>query len=213
MNRQDVLIIIAAVMGLTACMPRQSVQGSYATPSKQIQGTALGLTAGAIVAPVISEATLLGATSTGAAAGNVQGAFTARHRLMNTLAERGVQVIAQGDKLRIILSTDRFYLRGVPKLNPEEYPTLDYLAALLKEYGKTPILIAGYTDNISSRQQAELRSRQRAESLLGYLWVHGIEYGHMKAVGYGPKHPIANNETVRGSAANRRIEITLRAGC
>lgn len=211
MQKRYLILVLSALLGLTACH-RQSVQGSYATPDKQAQGIALGLTASSILGP-FPGATTIGSAASGGFVGNMMGATTARHSLMNTLARHGVQVIAQGDFLRIILPTDRFFHPGTPTLNPHEYPVMDYVAALLKEYGRTPITIAGYTDTIASPAQARKLSQQQAESVLGYLWVHGVEYSHLKAIGEGAKHPIADNNTVHGSAVNRRIEITLRADC
>jgi len=212
MRKKEILILAAILLSLTGCQ-RQSVQGAYATPNKQVEGIALGLAASPIVGPVVPGSTALGSAATGAHLGNIAGAMTARRSFMNTLAQRGVQVIAQGDYVRIIIPADQFFYPGLPKLNPRQYPTLDYIAGLLKEYGRTPIQISGYTDAIASTEQAQKLSQQRADSVLGYLWVHGIEYNHMTAVGYGAKHPIANNDTVRGSAFNRRVEITLRADC
>lgn len=212
MLKKDILVFAAVLLSLVGCQ-RQSVQGSYATPNKQVEGVALGLTTSPIIGPLVSGSTALGSAATGAHLGNMAGAITARRSFMDTLAKQGVQVIAQGDSVRIIIPADRFFYPGLPTLNPQGYPTLDYIAGLLKEYGRTPIQISGYTDTVASAKQAQIFSQQRADSILGYLWVHGIEYHHMKAVGYGDKHPIANNDTVRGSAFNRRIEITLRADC
>lgn len=211
MRNQYLLVPVMAILLLSGCY-KQTVQGSYATPNKQVEGIALGITTSPVVGPLVSGSTIGSAATTGYI-GNMAGAMTARHRLMNTLAQRGVQVIAQGDKVRIILSADRFFYPNSPTLNPHDYPTLDFVAALLKEYGRTPILIAGYTDNVADTEQAKKFTQQQAESVLAYLWVHGIEHNHVKAMGYGSQHPIANNETVAGSAANRRVEITLRAGC
>jgi outer membrane protein OmpA-like peptidoglycan-associated protein len=37
----------------------------------------------------------------------------------------------------------------------------------------------------------------------------GVEAARLKAVGYGDTQPIANNLTVKGKEANRRVEFTI----
>ena len=210
MYKKKLWVALASLLSLSGCQ-HQSVQGAYATPSKQVEGVALGLTVAPVIGPLMSGS-MLGSAATGAYLGDMMGAMTARQRLIDTLVKDGVQVIVQGDCVRLILSADRFFYPGLPTLNPQQYPTLDYIAALLKEYGRTPVQIAAYTDAVASTDQANRLTQQRADSVLGYLWVHGIEYSHMNAAGHGARHPVANNDTVHGSALNRRVEITLRAG-
>ena len=83
----------------------------------------------------------------------------------------------------------------------------------MKKYGPAKIKIAGYTDNVINRSQNKLNAEQQARALLTYLWVKGIPADQLYAVGYGDQAEVADNATVRGSAFNRRIEITVKAAC
>ncbi|MFU8798040.1 MAG: OmpA family protein [Gammaproteobacteria bacterium] len=202
---------LASALGLviiviTGCSPYQSVQGAYATPNKRVSAIATGATIGGGILSGGSSIALAGAT--GAGTGLL--VTDAKVSLQKTLSRQGINVITQGDTLRLILSSDQFFYPNSPALNPPQYPVLTNVAALLKEYGKLPITIAAYTDSIGSSQEHLKLSQQQAESMRAYLWVHGIEHQHLKTVGYGEQFPIAANKG-KGYAANRRIEITLKA--
>lgn len=71
------------------------------------------------------------------------------------------------------------------------------------------IKITGYTDNIGSEDYNKNLSKERAESVKGFLVSLGIEQKLISANGAGSKKPVATNETEAGRARNRRIEIYL----
>ncbi len=131
--------------------------------------------------------------------------------LMDRLATQGFVVMEQGDKLRLVIPADHFFEVGTPTLKPQRYLALNYLTALLNTYGRTPMQITGYTDDLGSSDKENcILSQQRAESVRAYLWTHGIIFRDMVAVGKGDHSPVADNRTTKGQAANRRVEITLR---
>jgi outer membrane protein OmpA-like peptidoglycan-associated protein len=200
------LVLGVTVVGISGCAPYQSVQGAYATPNKRVGAMATGATVGGGILSGGSGIALAGATGAGA------GFLTthAKTSLQETLAKQGVNVIAQGETLRLVLSSDQFFYQGSPALRPKQYPVLTNVAALLKEYGKVPITISGYTDSIGSPKENYILSQQQAESMRAYFWVHGIEHQHVKVIGYGAQYPVAENRG-KGYAANRRIEITLKS--
>jgi outer membrane protein OmpA-like peptidoglycan-associated protein len=194
-------------LAMTGCIPSQGVQGSYSTPNKNMPALAAGAVAGAAVAGVTGGTAF--AVVPGGAAGIA--ATNAKTSLMQTLTTQGVNVIAQGDKLRLILPSDAFFYPGEPALNPEHYPVLDKVAALLKEYRQVPITITAHTDSIGSSKDKYELSQQQADSIRAYLWVHGIDYKNLHVEAYGSQRPVAADNGPKGYAANRRIEITLRA--
>lgn len=199
------ILILAGLLSMVGCTFSQ-VPNAYITPNKPAATGIAGTTAGAIATsglPMIG----IGMAST------LVGKQLSRRALIADLRARDVIVITQGDTLRLVLSTDHFFEDNGVKLNPTHYFTLDYVAALLKEYGQTPIWIVGYTDNVGSEKQRKRLTLQQARSLLAYLWVHGVAFQHLYAVGRGSEHPVSSNDTPDGSHDNRRIEIHLRDGC
>jgi outer membrane protein OmpA-like peptidoglycan-associated protein len=135
-----------------------------------------------------------------------------RHPLTNvrpTLISPGMQIVQLGNRVNIYISSDRCFEAGTSNIKENYQPNLDNLVAVLKSYGSTPMTISAYTDNVLPARQAQLLSRAQADSLISYLWAHGIPYQQLYAVGKGQECPIAQNDTVTGSAMNRRIEISL----
>jgi outer membrane protein OmpA-like peptidoglycan-associated protein len=74
---------------------------------------------------------------------------------------------------------------------------------------KTNININGYTDSIGAYSYNVSVSQFRANMVKGYLVGKGVEPIKIKALGLGPKNPIASNETDKGRQMNRRVEIQL----
>ncbi len=122
---------------------------------------------------------------------------------------QGIQVTQLGSQVRIFISSDQCFEAGTSNIKENYQPNLDRLVALLKAYGNVSMSITGYTDNVLPAQQAKLLSRAQADSIVSYLWAHGIPHQQLYAKGKGADCPIAQNETVIGSAMNRRIEISL----
>ncbi len=79
-------------------------------------------------------------------------------------------------------------------------------------FPKINLRIEGYTDSTGSDELNQRLSRERAESVRGFLEKQGVAAGRMTAVGYGPKFPVADNATPEGRAKNRRVEIVLAEG-
>lgn len=96
---------------------------------------------------------------------------------------------------------------GSAQLTPESYRTLEDVLKTLIENPSIIIEIRGHTDNSGSFATNMRLSEQRALAVKNYLVARGISSNRIRAVGYGPKQPIASNATAQGRAANRRIEF------
>lgn len=90
-------------------------------------------------------------------------------------------------------------------------------ARLLEEIGHvinqcpgTKIEVAGHTDSVGSTKTNNRLSRQRARSVVRHLVRReGVDRGRLTPTGYGESQPIARNDTDRGRARNRRIELVV----
>jgi outer membrane protein OmpA-like peptidoglycan-associated protein len=69
--------------------------------------------------------------------------------------------------------------------------------------------VNGYTDSTGSFQTNQTLSEQRAGSVARYFMNQGVASSRIRATGYGPRDPIADNSTASGRAQNRRVEIEL----
>lgn len=137
------------------------------------------------------------------------GCHSSESTLINQLRYQGVQVVQIGDFVRIIMYSDNIFETGTPNLSYCAQPELMNITALLKKYGDVPIQIKAYTDTVPNCCFARQLTQDQAESVLAFLWAHGIPHQQMCARGYACYDPIASIHTVCGNAFNRRVEIWL----
>jgi len=81
------------------------------------------------------------------------------------------------------------------------------VADFMKEYPEVKVAIEGHSDNVGQFSANMKLSRQRAEAVMKQLvGKYGIDPARIRAVGYGPKRPVASNATEKGREKNRRVE-------
>lgn len=89
------------------------------------------------------------------------------------------------------------------------YKTLNSVALVLKEYAKTQVEVAGYTDSVGDERSNLALSQRRAQAVSNYLKGQGIASRRLQAVGYGESSPIASNMNEAGRAQNRRVQVQI----
>ena len=95
------------------------------------------------------------------------------------------------------------------RLLDSSYNALKDIADLLLAHPEWHLTIEGYTDNQGTRERNLLLSQKRAASVRSYLAARGVPETRLTAIGFGQEHPIADNATAKGRAANRRVELKL----
>lgn len=85
----------------------------------------------------------------------------------------------------------------------------DVADALTKQDKDSSIVVEGYTDSQGKDAMNQELSQKRAESVRTYLVSRGIAADRIKAQGFGPGKPIADNTSPEGRANNRRVEIVV----
>jgi OOP family OmpA-OmpF porin len=87
------------------------------------------------------------------------------------------------------------------------------VADFMKAYPKTNTVIEGHTDNVDKFNNPDTNiklSQARADSIRQYLIEKfGIDASRITTVGYGPKKPIASNDTEEGRKKNRRVQAVI----
>ena len=86
---------------------------------------------------------------------------------------------------------------------------LNALVNYLQASPKATILIEGHTDNTGLATNNLLLSSKRAESIAQYLMNKGILSSRITTKGLGDSKPIADNNTEKGRAQNRRTSFTI----
>jgi OOP family OmpA-OmpF porin len=97
------------------------------------------------------------------------------------------------------------------KLTDGSFSALDQLATILLAHPNWRLTIEGYTDNSGAPQRNLQLSSKRAGAVKAYLMDKGVAEAMLTSIGFGQEHPIADNHTPEGRAANRRVELKLAA--
>jgi outer membrane protein OmpA-like peptidoglycan-associated protein len=205
-NQQATLLISFLAFFLVTC-----------NASRTQKGGAIGAGTGAVIGGVIgnqSDNTAVGAII-GATVGGAAGALIGRH--MDKQAEElqkdleGATVVRIGEGIKITFDSGILFRIDSYKLNEASRKNLNDLAATLKKYNDTNILIEGHTDSSGSEAYNLDLSKMRANNVMQYLSSHEVTADRMTSVGYGETQPIADNKTAEGMSQNRRVEVAIYA--
>ena len=98
---------------------------------------------------------------------------------------------------------------GSAKLTTKDQTELNKVVEAMNKYSNLKLNIDGHSD-ITGNAKSNLKlSQNRAGSVKGYLVMKGIAADRLIATGYGQDRPIADNKTVAGRTANRRVEFIV----
>jgi len=120
-------------------------------------------------------------------------------------SETDFTLLLKGEK---IISPGGSYETGKSDFNPTFAAFVNKLGDFLKENQDLIIEVGGHTDNSGSQEINQKLSLSRAQRMKEYLVrQEGIDEDRIVARGYSSRFPIADNNTPKGRATNRRIEI------
>jgi OOP family OmpA-OmpF porin len=97
-------------------------------------------------------------------------------------------------------------------LTADDKADLDKVATFMGDKPSSYAKIAGYTDNVGSRDHNEGLSRKRAEMVASYLKERGLDDSRMMLFWYGPNNPMVANDSPENQAKNRRVELAVGLG-
>jgi outer membrane protein OmpA-like peptidoglycan-associated protein len=120
----------------------------------------------------------------------------------------GAKVDASGCEIveAIVLKGVNFETNSA-RLTKDSLPVLDAAAQALLKRPKVSTEVAGYTDDRGAEKHNVALSQKRADTVREYLIAKGVPAGNLTSHGYGEEHPMADNKTAAGRAANRRVEL------
>lgn len=113
------------------------------------------------------------------------------------------------DKINSFLKEEKInFARASTELTKESKIVLEKIAKILKD-SEFNIEIEGHTDSKGKASLNDKISQDRANSVMSFLIKQGIDKTRIKAIGYGSKFPIAQEDELGLSIENRRVEIKL----
>lgn len=204
-----IVTVLALAIGLSACA------------GSPHQRTAIGAGTGAVAGGVIGHqidrrsGRYVGA-AVGALAGGAIGAYMdnqerAFNQALAAERQRGLEIQRMQDgSIKLDIPAEISFDFDRADIKPAFAPSLDRVAAILREYPQTTIDIIGHTDSIGSDAYNLQLSQRRADSVAGYLASRGVERGRIRTEGRGEREPRASNETEAGRQLNRRVEMYVR---
>jgi outer membrane protein OmpA-like peptidoglycan-associated protein len=92
-------------------------------------------------------------------------------------------------------------------LRPDAKPIIAQVLKLLQDNPDLKLSIEGHTDNVGSHDYNVKLSQMRAAAVVNTLVTAHIAPGRLSSGGSGPDQPIADNDTDKGRAKNRRVEL------
>ncbi len=213
--KKTILAVTVATVGFAGCMTYDPYTGEEKV-SSATKGSIIGAIGGAAVGAATSSSSdrakgaLIGAAAGGAVGGGI-GYYMDRQeaQLRQKLEGSGVRVVRNGDQIELIMPGNITFDVNQSTIKPSFTGVLESVALVLQEFDQTVIGIEGHTDSTGSQNYNQLLSERRAGSVRDFLLNQGVQPNRTRAVGYGPRYPIASNDTAAGREQNRRVELTL----
>ena len=125
-----------------------------------------------------------------------------------------VSVDRQEDKVIITVGAGGAFPSGSAELTEAARKIMEEIAGV-NEAGSGEITVSGHTDDVPLIFGSQFRDNwdlaaARAASVVQALEDTGkVPAGRMQAVSFGESQPVESNDTARGRATNRRIEIEI----
>lgn len=99
---------------------------------------------------------------------------------------------------------------GSARLRPESAPAIAELRALLRATPELKLALHGHTDGVGAAAANQKLSEARAAAVKAALAESDPALAaRLGTAGYGASRPVADNGTLEGRAANRRVELVV----
>jgi OOP family OmpA-OmpF porin len=108
----------------------------------------------------------------------------------------------------IILSKTISFKIGTDNLLPESNEALSIIKNYLDAKSYVSLIrVEAHVDNTGDAQKNQILTEKRTLAICNELVAMGVDCKRLIAVGFGDTKPIADNSTIEGKAANKRISF------
>ncbi|MGB9130792.1 MAG: OmpA family protein [Thiobacillus sp.] len=219
MHAPLVAMPLLAILLLPACATNDL--GDSRSLSKTQTGAIIGTVSGAALGAIINhknrgQGALIGAVG-GGLAGTGVGYYmdTQAKDLLKQLqpeiqrGEVSVEKRASDNALLVSMTSSTGFDTNSSELKSGYTPTLNKIARVLNQYGKTTVSVIGHTDSVGSDEYNQALSERRAQSVMDYFAGQNVNPLRLEAYGKGEAEPRADNGTEAGRQLNRRVELWI----
>jgi len=218
MKKRITTLAIASLITLSGCTTFDAYTGEEKT-SNTTKGAGIGAGSALLLSYIANrnvnskerKKRMLRDAGIGAIVGGGVGYYmdTQEAKLRKQLRGSGVSVQRDGDNINLIMPSNITFASNGRNLNSGFYDVLNSVALVIQEYNKTTVVVSGHTDSVGSDAYNQTLSEDRAKSVADFLASKKVNPARLEVVGFGEKHPIADNKTEQGRSLNRRVEVTL----
>lgn len=191
------------------------VAGGCATsPNNTQKGAGIGAVVGALLGKATGDndkSRYAWGAVVGAIAGGAIGNYMDRQEeeMREQLADTGVQVVREGDNLRLIMPGDITFATNSASISPNFNPVLQDVATVVNQYEKTVLLIEGHTDDTGAESYNQTLSERSAQSVKNLLTTFNVNPTRVTTVGLGEYQPKVPNTSAENRQINRRVELKI----
>lgn len=201
------IVLATVVLGIGAC----------ASWGNRETGGVIGAAAGATVGGIVGHN--VGSTARGALIGAVVGGAAGAiigHQMDQQAKELmaeipGATITRVAEGITVTFASGLMYDFDSDAIRSEAAVNLRNLAASLRKYPDTQLLVVGHTDGSGSDAYNQALSQRRADAALRFLGQQDIAASRIAASGRGELEPLVSNDTEAGRQTNRRIEVAIYA--
>ena len=218
MKKRITTLAIAGLITLSGCTTFDAYTGEEKT-SNTAKGAGIGAGSALLLSYIANrnvnskerKKRMLRDAGIGAIVGGGVGYYmdTQEAKLRKQLRGTGVSVQRDGNNINLVMPSNITFASNGRNLNSGFYDVLDSVALVIQEYNKTTVVVSGHTDSVGSNAYNQTLSEDRAKSVADFLASKKVNPARLDVVGFGEKHPIADNKTEQGRSLNRRVEVTL----
>jgi chemotaxis protein MotB len=119
--------------------------------------------------------------------------------------------------IKVTINNELMFPSGGWQMPASAQQTISKIVPILAPMQQTKILVNGYTDNVPIGPELMregitsnlVLSQKRADNVIQFMISQGVNPKLVSAQGLGEADPVASNDTPKGRAQNRRVELTL----
>jgi len=219
MHKPYIAMPLLAALLLSACATNDL--GDSRDLTKTQTGAIIGTVSGAALGAIINHKNRGKGALIGAVGGGLTGAGVGYYmdqqakdlqKQLQPEIQRGevtVEKRARDNALLVSMTSNTGFDTNSAALKPGYLPTLNKIARVLNQYGKTTVTVIGHTDSVGTHEYNQALSERRAQSVLDYFASQNVNPLRLEAYGKGETEPRADNNTEAGRQLNRRVELWI----
>ncbi|RVC08076.1 OmpA family protein, partial [Mesorhizobium sp. M7A.F.Ca.AU.002.02.1.1] len=113
------------------------------------------------------------------------------------------------NRFAVLSRTGAIYFRTASaRLDSQSRPLLAEVVGVVGKCPGLKVEVSGHTDSDGSPIENKRLSERRAQAVADAIVAAGIPRTQIAATGYGEERPVADNDTPKNKALNRRIEFS-----